>query len=432
VAFGKISKVIAFDVNPARIESLKKGHDTNDEVTDADLSSANIHFTTLPEDLKAADFHIVAVPTPVGQDRNPDLSLLLKASDMLGKRLKKGDIVVYESSVYPGVTEEKCIPVLEKSSGLRCGSDFFVGFSPERINPADKIHTLETIPKVISGIDPHTVDILAEVYSSIVKPGVHRAPNIRTAEAIKIIENIQRDINIAYMNEISIILHRLGIDTADVIAGMKTKWNFVPFKPGLVGGHCIGVNAYYLLHKAEEIGYHSNLIMASRLVNEGISKFIASEAIKKLIQLDVPVRKARVAIFGLTYKENCSDLRDTKVIDIIHELQSYGIQVMVHDPIADALEAQKEYHITLAPWANLKDLDAILLTVSHKTTLEKFKKIWVISCYMMILEHHHLKLHETSNASCYDSNALFHPDYWILVLCAKLLEMKKEFSHRMI
>lgn len=370
-AFGKLGKVIAFDINPTRINNLKLGHDTNDEVSEQVLKNKNIYFTNHLEDVKEADFHIISVPTPLDHRKYPDLSLLLNATKMVGTLLKKGDFVVYESSVYPGATEERCIPLLEQTSNMRCGIDFFVGFSPERINPADKIHTFENIPKIVAGINEYALDIVAEVYSSVVNAGIHRVSQIRTAEAIKVVENIQRDINIAYMNEIAIILHKLKIDTSEVIAGMKTKWNFIPFQPGLVGGHCIGVNSYYLIYKAEEAEYHSPLLLASRHINENISRFIATQAIKELIHLDIPnISKARIAILGLTYKENCSDLRDTKVIDIINELKSYGATVMVHDPIANPEAAKKEFNIDLCSWSDLTDLDAIMITVSHKYYVE--------------------------------------------------------------
>lgn len=365
ITFGKFGKVIAFDINPQRVRMLQSGHDVNGEIPSQDLINTNIHFTHQLQDLKEANFYIIAVPTPLDHYKNPDLSSILNASEIIAKILKKGDVVVYESSVYPGATEEECIPLLEKISKMSCGVDFFVGFSPERINPSDKLHTIETIPKIVSGINDKALNVIADVYSNVIKAGVFRVSSIRTAEAIKIIENTQRDINIAYMNEIAMILHKLGIDTAEVIAGMKTKWNYIPFQPGLVGGHCIGVNSYYLLYKAKELGYYSSLIMATRFINEIIAKFIVYKTIKNLIRLDISVRKAKIAILGFTYKENCSDSRDTKVIDIINELQSYGIKVMVHDPIADHKLAKKIYNIQLQSWDSLNSLDAIIITVSH-------------------------------------------------------------------
>jgi UDP-N-acetyl-D-galactosamine dehydrogenase len=372
-AFSKIGKVIAFDTSPTRIKELQNGHDKNDEVPDHDLSSPNIYFTTNISDLKEADFHIITVPTPLDITKHPDLSMLLNASEQLGKQLKIGDIVVYESTVYPGATEEKCIPVLEKFSNLTHGKDFFVGFSPERINPADKNHVFANIVKVVSGTDNKTLDIIADVYSCVVKAGVHRASSIRVAEACKVIENTQRDVNIALMNEIAIMLHKFGIDTAEVISAMKTKWNFLPFQPGLVGGHCIGVNPYYLMHKAQEVGYHSEIISAGRRANENISKFIVDEAIKCLINQSILIKESRIAILGLTYKENCSDVRDTRVIDIINSLKSYGIEVLVNDPIADRINAKKDYGIELVSWESLSNLDAIILTVAHNEYLSLTK-----------------------------------------------------------
>lgn len=364
-AFSKVGKVIAYDINPTRIEELKNGHDINDEVPDQDLMSPNIHFTSNFSDIHAADFHIITVPTPLDKNKHPDFSMLLNASDRLGKHLKIGDIVVYESTVYPGATEEKCIPVLEKSSNLKYGKDFTVGYSPERINPADKKHVFTNIVKIVSGTDEKTLDFVSDVYSSVVKAGVHRAPSIRVAEACKVIENTQRDVNIALMNDIAIMLHRFGIDTADVIEAMKTKWNFIPFQPGLVGGHCIGVNSYYLMHKAEELGYHSEIISAGRRANECIPKFIVDETIKCLIHQDVLIKGSRVAVLGLTYKENCPDIRDTRVVEIIHELKNCGMQVLVNDPIADTNQVKREYGIDLVEWEDLNELNAIVLTVSH-------------------------------------------------------------------
>ncbi len=366
VAFNHTQKVIAFDHNPTRIAELKKGHDSNNEVPDKELKSTKLYFTSNPKDLKKADFHIVTVPTPVNDTKHPDLSILFAVSEMLGKQLKKGDIVVYESTVYPGATEEKCIPILERTSKLTCGKDFSVGYSPERINPADKEHTFSTITKIVSATDEKTLGIVANVYKSAVKAGVHPVSTIRTAEVTKIIENTQRDVNISLMNEIAIMLHALGINTREVIEAMKTKWNYIPFQPGLVGGHCIGVNSYYLMHKAEEAGCHSDVIMAGRRVNENIAKFIADQTIKKLIHLGIPIKRARIAVLGLTYKENCSDLRDTGVTDIIKELKSYDTQVLVHDPIAESDDAKKEYGINLTPWKDLTDIDAVIIAVAHK------------------------------------------------------------------
>jgi UDP-N-acetyl-D-galactosamine dehydrogenase len=365
-AFDQNQKIIGYDNSATRIEALKNGHDTNGEISDEQLSNANIDYTSNPEDLKNADFHIIAVLTPVTSDRQPDFSILLEVSEAIGKQLKMGDIVVYESTVYPGATEEKCIPVLEKASHLVCGKDFAVGYSPERINPADKEHTFTNIIKIISAIDEPTLNIMAEVYSSIVKAGVHRVSTIRIAEATKVIENTQRDLNISLINEIALILQSIGMDSFEVLEAARTKWNFLPFQPGLVGGHCIGVNSYYLAHKAEEAGYHPDVIQAGRRVNDYMTKFIAEKTIKKLIHLGIPIKKARIAILGLSYKENCPDLHDTRVIDLIKELKSYDTEVVVHDPIADYQAAKDQYDIELQHFDSLTGFDALIIAVSHK------------------------------------------------------------------
>lgn len=365
-AFGQSQNVIGYDKSDRRIEELKNGHDINGEISDDILKTSHISYTTHPQDLKNADFHIVAVLTPVTPDRQPDFSILLEVSEMIGKQLKKGDIVVYESTVYPGATEEKCIPVLEKASNLVCGRDFTVGYSPERINPADKEHTFSNIIKIISATDEATLNILADVYGSVIKAGVHRVSTIRIAEAAKVIENTQRDLNISLINEIALILHSIGMDSFEVIEAARTKWNFLPFQPGLVGGHCIGVNSYYLAHKAEEAGYHPDVIQAGRRVNDYMTKFIAEKTIKKLIHLGIPIKKARIAVLGLTYKENCPDLHDTRVTDLIAELKSYDTEVVVHDPIADYDAAKKQYGIELQRMEDLVGFDALILAVSHK------------------------------------------------------------------
>lgn len=372
-AFGQTQKVIGYDKSVTRIAELKSGRDANEEVSAELLKSAHISYTTNPADLKNADFHIISVLTPITSDRQPDFSILLEVSETLGKQLKKGDIVVYESTVYPGATEEKCIPVLEKASHLICGKDFAVGYSPERINPADKIHTFENIIKIISAIDQTTLNIMAEVYASVVKAGVHRVSSIRIAEATKVIENTQRDLNISLINEIALILHSIGMDSFEVIEAARTKWNFLPFRPGLVGGHCIGVNSYYLAHKAEEAGYHPEVIQAGRRINNYMAKFIAETTIKKLIHLGIPIKRARIAVLGLTYKENCPDLHDTRVIDLITELQSYDTEVVVHDPLADYDSAKNQYGIELQCLEDLVGFDALVLAVSHKqyVTLSK-------------------------------------------------------------
>ncbi|HAT1820576.1 nucleotide sugar dehydrogenase [Legionella pneumophila] len=366
VALGRISRVIAYDSNLSRVLELQKGHDRNLEVEDDALVVSDLLLTSEPKELENGDFYIIAVPTPLNKNRQVDFSMLFDATKLVGKCLKKGDIVVYESSVYPGATEEQCIPLLEKSSKLVCGEGFSVGYSPERINPSDQEHVLQNIVKIVSATDRDTLNIISEVYNSIISAGVFPVSSIRVAEAAKVIENAQRDINIGFMNDIAVMLHHLGIDTAEVIQAMKTKWNYIPFQPGLVGGHCIGINSYYLMYKAEEIGYYSNLIMAGRQINESIAKFIAEQTIKQLIRQGSAVKRARIAILGLTYKENCSDLRDTRVIDIIRELQSYDTELFIHDPIADAVAAKKHYGIELQSWENLNDLDAMIFTVSHQ------------------------------------------------------------------
>lgn len=365
-AFGQSQKVIGYDKSHTRIEELKNSYDINGEISDDILKNTHVSYTTNPADLNNADFHIVSVLTPVTPDRQPDFSILLEVSENIGKQLKKGDIVVYESTVYPGATEAKCIPVLEKSSKLVCGKDFTVGYSPERINPADKEHTFENIIKIISATDESTLNIIAEVYGSIVKAGVHRVSSIRVAEATKVIENTQRDLNISFINEIALILHSIGMDSFEVIAAARTKWNFLPFQPGLVGGHCIGVNSYYLVHKAEEAGYHPEVIQAGRRVNDYMAKFIAEKTIKKLIHLGIPIKKARIVVLGLTYKENCPDLHNTKVTDLIAELKSYDTEVVVHDPIADYDAAKQQYGIELQCFEDLVGFDALILAVSHK------------------------------------------------------------------
>lgn len=366
VAFGKAGRTVGFDINATRINELKRGHDRTGEVDDVDLRTADILYTCAIEELALADFHIVAVPTPVDDANQPDLSPVLRASETVGKALKKGDIVVYESTVYPGVTEEECVPVLERVSGLACGRDFTVGYSPERINPGDKEHTFTKIRKVVSGQDPETLEIVAQVYESVVTAGVHRAASIKVAEAAKVIENTQRDLNIALMNELALIFDRLGIDTNHVLEAAGTKWNFLPFKPGLVGGHCIGVDPYYLTHKAEKIGYIPQVILAGRRINDGMGKFIAQRTVKEMIHAGFSVLGSTVTVLGLTFKEDCPDLRNSKVIDIISELRDYGINVQVHDPLADPTEAMHEYGVRLFGRDELLPADAVVVAVAHR------------------------------------------------------------------
>ncbi len=365
VAFGKIRKTVGFDINSTRITELKAGHDRTSEVEAVDLVSADILFTDKIEELKLANFHIVAVPTPVDNANQPDLSPMLRASETVGRALKSGDIVVYESTVYPGVTEDECVPILEAHSGLKCGVDFKVGYSPERINPGDKEHTFTKIKKVVSGQDAESLEIVAQVYGSVVTAGVHRASSIKVAEAAKVIENTQRDLNIALMNELSLIFDRMGIDTGDVLEAAGTKWNFLKFKPGLVGGHCIGVDPYYLTHKAEELGYIPQVILSGRRINDGMGKFIAQRTVKEMIRGGHDILGSTVTVLGLTFKENCPDLRNSKVIDIIRELQDYGIHVQVHDALADSAEAMHEYGVALTRFEALKPASAVVVAVSH-------------------------------------------------------------------
>lgn len=366
VAFGKIRRTIGFDIFQRRIAELRDGYDRTGEVTEAELAAADIFFTDSIDDLRLANFHIVAVPTPVDDARQPDLTPMLLASETVGKALKKGDIVVYESTVYPGATEEVCVPVLEKFSGLCCGTDFTVGYSPERVNPGDKEHTFAKITKVVSGQDPETLAIVASVYESVITAGVHRASSIKVAEAAKVIENTQRDLNIALMNELALIFDRMGIDTSDVLAAAGTKWNFLKFKPGLVGGHCIGVDPYYLTHKAEKIGYHPQVILAGRRINDSMGAYIAQRTIREMIQSGHNILGATVTVLGLTFKEDCPDLRNSKVIDIINELVEYGITVQVSDPLADSSEALHEYGVELIPLQDLRPATAVIVAVSHQ------------------------------------------------------------------
>ncbi len=366
VAFGKQARAVGFDVSAERIEELKRGYDRTLEVADADLAAADVLYTADPEDLKQADFHIVAVPTPVDDAKQPDLTPMLRASETVGRVLKPGDIVVYESTVYPGATEEDCRPILERLSGLTAGRDFFLGYSPERINPGDHVHTFTTITKVVAGETPEVLDIVARVYESVVTAGVHRAPTIKVAEAAKVIENTQRDVNIALMNELSLIFDKMGIDTLDVLAAAGTKWNFLPFKPGLVGGHCIGVDPYYLTYKASKMGYIPQVILSGRSINDNMGRFVAGNVVKMLIRDGVSVRDSRVTVLGLTFKEDCPDLRNTRVVDIIHELADYGIRVQVHDPLADPPEAEHEYGIALTPEEALEPAQAVVMAVSHE------------------------------------------------------------------
>lgn len=369
VAYAKKIKVVGFDSNEVKIDLYRRGIDPTKEVGDEAIRDTKVQFTANPEELSKCKFHIVAVPTPVHPDHTPDLSPVEGASHTLGKYLTKGSIVVYESTVYPGVTEDICKPILEQESGLKCGVDFKIGYSPERINPGDKVHRLETITKIVSGMDEETLDEVAKVYSLVALAGVYRAQSIKVAEAAKVIENSQRDINIAFMNELSMIFHKMGIDTKSVLEAAGTKWNFLKFFPGLVGGHCIGVDPYYLTYQAERMGYHSQIILSGRRINDDMGAYIANCLVKNLIAADIPVKEAKVAILGFTFKENCPDTRNTKVIDIYHELQEYGITPLVVDPQADAEEANRLYGITFRQLSDIKEMDAVIVAVSHQEFL---------------------------------------------------------------
>ena len=370
VAFGKSARVVGFDVNAQRIRELQSGEDRTLEVEPNDLRGAEILFTDQLDDLREADFHIVAVPTPINQAKQPELAPLLRASETVGKVLKRGDIVVYESTVYPGCTEDDCIPILERESGLRFGEDFGVGYSPERINPGDKEHTFTKIKKVVSGSSPEVCEIIAETYSSVVTAGVHRAPSIKVAEAAKVIENAQRDLNIAFVNELALIFDRLGIDTRDVLEAAGTKWNFLPFRPGLVGGHCIGVDPYYLTHRAERAGYHPQVILAGRRINDEMGTFVARRTVQELAQVGKGAVGAKVLVLGLTFKEDCPDLRNSRVPDILEELNAYGCELYVHDPYCDMDEAREEYGVELVNLEVVPAADAILLAVAHQSFRE--------------------------------------------------------------
>jgi len=397
VAFGKKSKVIGFDINENRLSELRNGIDSTCEVEPEDLKSADIHFTSNPDELRQADFHIVVVPTPINEAKQPDLRPLLAATKTVGNILKSGDIIVYESTVYPGCTEEDCAPILEKQSGLEYiitnpesrntnpetqttnpekTNGFFLGYSPERINPGDKEHTFTTIKKVISGSTPEALEIISETYSSVVEAGVHQTSSIKVAEAAKVIENAQRDLNIAFVNELSLIFNRLDIDTHEVLETAGTKWNFLPFRPGLVGGHCIGVDPYYLTHRAERAGYHPQIILAGRHINDSMGKFVAQKTIKAMVSAKIGTVGSIVTVLGLTFKENCPDLRNSRVQDIISELENYGCEVQVHDPLCNPEEAKEEYGVTLSKEVDLLPAHAIVLAVAHKSYLEWLPEDW--------------------------------------------------------
>lgn len=365
VALAKKVNVIGYDLNKKKIELYKSGIDPTNEVGNEAIKQTTVEFTSDEVRLKEAKFHIVAVPTPINSDKTPDLTSVEGASAIVGRNLTKGSIVVYESTVYPGVTEDICIPILERESGLKCGVDFKVGYSPERINPGDKIHRLETIKKIVSGIDEESLDEIAKVYELVIEAGVHRASSIKVAEAAKVVENSQRDINIAFMNELAMVFDRMGIDTKEVVEAMNTKWNALGFYPGLVGGHCIGVDPYYFIYQAEKLGYHSQIILSGRKINDGMGEFVADAIIKKLILANKVVKKSKVVILGITFKENCPDTRNSKVADIIKRLNEYGIEPLVVDPKADKEDAKREYNVDLIELEDVNDADCLVFAVAH-------------------------------------------------------------------
>lgn len=371
IEFGKTHRTIGFDINPVKIQSCVNGKDPSKELSDEQMSKAQFaEYSSDPVALREADYVIIAVPTPVTLAHTPDFEALISASRLVSQNMKLGVTVIYESTVYPGATEEICIPVLEQLSNMEWKKDFFVGYSPERINPGDQQHSLTNVVKVVSGDTPETLNRVAELYEQIVKPGVHRASSIKVAEAAKVIENTQRDLNIALMNELAIIFDRVGIDTLEVLEAAGTKWNFLPFRPGLVGGHCIGVDPYYLTHKAEALGYHPQVILAGRRINDGMGKYIAEQTVKQMILGGKSIKGSSVTILGLTFKENCSDIRNSKVVDIVHELKTYGIAVHVHDPLVHAEDAWNEYKIVLSTLEDLPEADALILAVPHKEFLD--------------------------------------------------------------
>lgn len=365
IAFAKKADVIGFDLNKEKIELYRSGIDPTNEVGNETIQNTTVFFTADEKELQNAKFHIVAVPTPVNQDKTPDLAPVIGASEILGRNLTKGSVVVYESTVYPGVTEDVCVPILEKESGLKCGVDFKVGYSPERINPGDKVHRLENITKIVSGMDKESLEEIKNVYNLVIEVGTYPVSSIKTAEAIKVVENSQRDINIAFMNELAMVFDRMGIDTNEVVDGMNTKWNALGFRPGLVGGHCIGVDPYYFVYEAEKLGYHSQIILSGRKVNDGMGAFVADAAIKQMILAGKTPKQAKVVILGLTFKENCPDTRNSKVEDIIIRLKEYEIQPVVVDPWANEKDAMKEYSVSLTPFEQVKDADCIILAVAH-------------------------------------------------------------------
>ena len=377
VAFARKAEVIGFDVNKAKIDLYRSGIDPTHEVGDEAIAASTVRFTADETELRNARFLIVAVPTPVNQDKTPDLAPVIGASRVVGRNLTRGSIVVYESTVYPGVTEDICVPILEAESGLKCGVDFKVGYSPERINPGDKVHRLENITKIVSGMDAESLEEIKNIYDLVIEVGTWPVSTIKTAEAIKVVENSQRDINIAFMNELAMVFDRMGIDTNEVVDGMNTKWNALGFRPGLVGGHCIGVDPYYFVYEAEKLGYHSQIILSGRKVNDGMGAFVADAAIKEMVLAGKSPKTAKVAIFGLTFKENCPDTRNSKVEDIIVRLKEYGIEPLVVDPWASERDAMHEYGVTLTPMEDIHDLDCLILAVAHKEFRELKLEDWL-------------------------------------------------------
>lgn len=371
VSFSKKVNVIGFDINSKKINGYINGKDATNEVGDEELKKCKVKFTSDDKELKNAHFIIVAVPTPISANKTPDLSPVIGATEIVAKNLQKDSIIVYESTVYPGVTEDICVPILEKISDLKCGKDFKIGYSPERINPGDKVHRLENIVKIVSGIDDEALDIIAKVYELIIEVGVYRAESIKVAEAAKVVENSQRDINISFMNELAMVFDKMNIDTKQVINAMNTKWNALKFTPGLVGGHCIGVDPYYFIYEAERLGYHSQIILAGRKINDDMGRFVAESTIKKMIKADKKIKNSNVAVLGITFKENCPDVRNTKVIDIINHLKNYDVNVLVSDPIADKEEVSQEYGIDLVDFGSIKNIDCVIVTVAH----DEYKKI---------------------------------------------------------
>ncbi|TCO78823.1 nucleotide sugar dehydrogenase [Marinisporobacter balticus] len=386
IAFSKKVDVVGFDISESKVKQYLNGTDVTKEVGDQAIQETTALLTWEEKHLRDCKFHVVAVPTPINKDKTPDLRPVIGASRTVGRNLTEGSIVVFESTVFPGVTEDICVPILEEESGLKCGVDFKVGYSPERINPGDKVHRLETIVKVVSGMDEESLDTIAKIYEMVIEAGVHRAESIKVAEAAKVIENSQRDINIAFMNELSIIFNKMGIDTNAVLEASGTKWNFLKFSPGLVGGHCIGVDPYYLTYKAEELGYHSQIILSGRKINDDMGKYVAEQTVKILIKADKQIKGSKVAIFGVTFKENCPDVRNTKVVDVINELQEYGIETKVLDPVADKEDLWREYKINPSSIEDIQDMDAIIFAVPH----EEFKELKIEDIKKLYQNHKHL------------------------------------------